>query len=875
MLTECDPPEPSTARAQPPPATILIVDDRPLNLIALEAVLEPLGQPIVTASSGEEALYLVGQQEFAVALLDIRMPGIDGLVTADRVQASGRHVPIIFVTAGDTPALEGYAHGAVDVLRKPLDPHVVRAKVAVFIELFRGREKIRQQAAALAAQERLVAGQNAALLNASPDAVIGMDHAGCIIEFNSAAEAMFGYPRKDVLGLAVADLLVPPRLRSAHQHGLAKYLATGETRVLDRRIEVDAVRADGTEFPIELAVCRVAAEGQPTFMGYARDITQRKRIDNERAFLAAASEALSSSIDYEVTLRTVAELAVPHVADWCAVEIADGEVAGEKPRSSEYLAVAHVDPKKVELARDSRARYPPDPASPRGVPNVLRTGKPELYEVISDELLERSSRGPDHLRLMRELGLRSAMIVPIAANGDVFGAMTFVAAESGRQYGAADLATAEELARRAALAIGNARVFRAAKAAEERNRFLAEASRALASSLDYAVTLERVARVAVPAIADCAAVYRLEAGGAIRLLTLAASDSAVEALSRELDTLLPLHVDQQDRLLARVIRSGRAEVVAAVPQATHDVWSPTSRARELVQQLSICSYMAVPLIVRGQVLGAITLTTSASGRRFTAADLSLAEEFARRAGIAMDNAELYHELATANRLKDEFLATVSHELRTPLTAILGWTHVLRKGNPSQMGRAVETIERNALVQARIVDDVLDVSAIITGKLRLELQPVDFAEVCRAALDTMRPSVQAKGVHLLENLGAARVDVTGDPARLQQVVWNLLANAIKFTPSGGRVTVALEKNGTHAELRVSDDGQGIAADFLPHVFERFRQADSAPTRQHGGLGLGLAIVHHLVERHGGHVVVASEGEGHGATFTVALPLRPDQ
>jgi signal transduction histidine kinase len=312
--------------------------------------------------------------------------------------------------------------------------------------------------------------------------------------------------------------------------------------------------------------------------------------------------------------------------------------------------------------------------------------------------------------------------------------------------------------------------------------------------------------------------------------------------------------------------------VAEVPEETRAVWSPTSRARELVQLLSIRSYMAVPLIIRGQVIGAITLTTSSSGRRFNAADAALAEEFARRAAVAMDNADLHHELTRANRLKDEFLATFSHELRTPLTAILGWVHLLRKGKPAQMGRALETIERNALVQARIVDDVLDVSAIIMGKLRLDLQPADLAQICRAALDTVRPSAQAKNIRLLENLDATLGPITGDPARLQQVVWNLLANAIKFTPTNGHVTVALENKGLHAELRVSDDGQGIAAHLLPHVFERYWQADSGPSRSHGGLGLGLSIVRYLVERHGGHVAVASEGEGRGATFTVTLPMQ---
>jgi PAS domain S-box-containing protein len=226
----------------------------------------------------------------------------------------------------------------------------------------------------------------------------------------------------------------------------------------------------------------------------------------------------------------------------------------------------------------------------------------------------------------------------------------------------------------------------------------------------------------------------------------------------------------------------------------------------------------------------------------------------------------------ANRAKDEFLATLSHELRTPLNAIVGWAHLLKTGQlqGGQMSRAVEVIDRNAKVQSQIVADVLDVSRIVMGKLRLEVRPIELASIVEEALETLRPAASAKEIRLETAVGATG-RVSGDPDRLQQVVWNLVSNAIKFTPSGGLIRVLVHAVDGHSELVVADSGVGIRPDFLPHVFERFRQSDSSSTRAHGGLGLGLALVRHLVELHGGTAEATSAGEGQGATFTVRLPL----
>ena len=230
--------------------------------------------------------------------------------------------------------------------------------------------------------------------------------------------------------------------------------------------------------------------------------------------------------------------------------------------------------------------------------------------------------------------------------------------------------------------------------------------------------------------------------------------------------------------------------------------------------------------------------------------------------------------AESARAKDEFLALVSHELRTPLSAILGWAHLMRSGqlDPETMQRAIETIERNALSQSQLIEDILDFSRIISGKLRLKVGAVEPAEVIEAALDVVRPAADAKGIRLQSILDSTAGPVSGDPDRLQQVLWNLLTNAVKFTPKGGRVQVRLERVNSHIEITVSDTGQGITPEFLPYVFERFHQADSSTSRTHSGLGLGMSITRHIVELHGGTIRAQSAGEGQGTTFSVELPVR---
>jgi PAS domain S-box-containing protein len=410
------------------------------------------------------------------------------------------------------------------------------------------------------------------------------------------------------------------------------------------------------------------------------------------------------------------------------------------------------------------------------------------------------------------------------------------------------------------------------KRAEGRARFLAEASRELASSLDYEATLQAVTRAAIPHFADWASVSLLTDNGQIQQVAVWHSDPRKVQLAHELARKYPPNPNDPVGV-PNVLRTGKAELLPQIPDELLVQLIPDQELLRIIRELQLRSSLVAPIIARGKTLGAISFIMAESNRRHGEDDLALAEELGRRAGAALDNARLYRDLQVASRLKDEFVSTLSHELRTPLTAILGWTHILGSSPPSpeKLLRGVSVIERNAKAQAQLIDDLLDLSRVVTGKMRLAVRQMSPIEVVEAALETVRPSAEAKGIRLHSVLDPAAGPLLGDPDRLQQIVWNLVSNAVKFTPKGGRVQVRLLRVQSQVEIEVADDGQGITPEFLPHVFERFVQGDASVSRAHGGLGLGLAIAKHLTELHGGTLEARSAGLGQGATFSVKIPL----
>jgi PAS domain S-box-containing protein len=288
----------------------------------------------------------------------------------------------------------------------------------------------------------------------------------------------------------------------------------------------------------------------------------------------------------------------------------------------------------------------------------------------------------------------------------------------------------------------------------------------------------------------------------------------------------------------------------------------------------VYEYIFTPVIGTNGEVEAIAGTTRDVTQRKQAEEQMVLAKGEKERLLACERAAR-SDAERSNRMKDEFLATLSHELRTPLNAILGWVSILLNSGrtDADLEEAIEVIDRNARAQTQIIDDLLDMSRIISGKVRLDVHPVDLGDVVKAALETVQPAIQSRGIHLQLVLDPLAHSVSGDPNRLQQIFWNLLSNAVKFTPRGGTIQVRLARVDSHVEVRVADSGEGIAAEFLPYVFDRFRQADSTSTRRHGGLGLGLSLVKQLVELHGGSVRVTSDGPGKGAVFAVVLPLAP--
>ena len=415
-----------------------------------------------------------------------------------------------------------------------------------------------------------------------------------------------------------------------------------------------------------------------------------------------------------------------------------------------------------------------------------------------------------------------------------------------------------------------------ALAARDRLAFLAEVGALLTSSLDYQKTLDRAVHLALPRLGDYCNVLVQEEQVGLRHAACGHVVRDKEPILREFTSRI-LAAPTRPGFPAfsdAVMKSGKTLIVDHTRlEATASAAVVPPDLLRLGLEMQPYAFVGVPLTERGRVVGVLTFGTTMqeSRREYRAVDVELIEEFARRVSLAIENARLFRHADQLNRLKDEFLATLSHEMRTPLAAVLGWSRMLAGGqlDASRSTQAIQAIERNAQAQSKIVDDILDVARGLSGNLRLELKPVDLVIVAQRGIEAVAPAAAGKNIHVEVN-ACGPVSVSADATRLQQVVWNLLSNAVKFTPPGGRVSIDIGAADGLAELRVTDTGVGIAPAFLPFVFDKFRQADGSFSRQHGGLGLGLAIARHLIELHGGSIEARSAGEGTGATFTVRLP-----
>jgi PAS domain S-box-containing protein len=671
--------------------------------------------------------------------------------------------------------------------------------------------------------------------NISDYAIYMLDPTGVVTTWNPGAERMKGYTAPEIIGRSF-ECFFPEEDRAAGKPAQELALALAEGRFED---EGWRVRKDGTRFWAN-AVLTPLRDHQQNLIGFAkitRDLTaQRNAQEQERKLLQehTAREVadregarLRESEQRYRELSRQLEIVFEGVADGITVQEPSGRLVFANTAAAKLCGFA--------TAAELMATAPADVVAKFEM--LDEAGKPVVGEELPARRVLAGEESASAVLCVRERATQKTWWVQLRATG--------VPGDDGRP----------------SLAINIWHDVTTEHEEEAHTRYLATATAALAQSLDQDEMLAALAQSLAPGLADRCSVYSLE-GGVLRHVAAAHADH------RKSFTPDPAHAGGS----WDVVRSGKSSVF-------------NDGGEEV---------LLVPLLARGGVLGVMALVYAQPGRRYAEKDVELAEELGRRAGTALENARLYQdaqeaaraaeeaalraeELARAaedaSRAKDEFLATVSHELRTPLNAMLGWATLLKeRASDAAIKKPLEVIHRNAQAQVKIIDDILDVSRVITGKFRIDPRPADLVAIISDAIDVVRPSAEAKRIEILFKPEADLCLLVADPERLQQVIWNLLSNAIKFTDSGGRIEVLLRLVGSQVTCEVKDSGQGIDPMFLPFVFDRFRQADSSMSRRFGGLGLGLALVRHIVELHGGRVEAFSAGRGQGALFRIELPIR---
>ena len=703
----------------------------------------------------------------------------------------------------------------------------------------------------------------AAIVESSDDAIVSKDLNGIITSWNKGAEDLFGYTAEEAIGRSITMVIPQDRLSEED-------MVLGRIRKGQRVEHFDTIRQrkDGTLVPISLTVSPIR-DANGTIVGaskIARNISDRRQIESELEelqrrlmALAVASASILGSPDTDAIASRAIDLArAVFAADGYALWRLNAEGAWRIVRSYGI---------SDEFAARAIAR-----SEAHGAP-VVPFSEPLVSEDVQTTAILADMRDA----YARE-GIAAMVVFPLTIRGERRGTIAFYAHRR-VSFRRVDVQVGEALANLVAAALTTADLYEeqrnareAADHARQQAAFLAEAGSVLGSSLDYEETLRSVARLAVPVIADWCAVDIVSERGELKRIAVAHVDPQQVESARQLQERYPADPSAPGGV-HEVIRTGKPAYMARIPVALVEAAAQDEEHLRIIRRLNLTSYMCVPLMVQGRAIGAITFVSAESGREYSDADVRFARELASRASLAVENARAYERANEASRLKDEFLATLSHELRTPLNAVLGYARMMRTQilPPDKAKTAWDVVERNATSLQQIIEDVLDVSRIVAGRLRLNVEPVDLPAILREAIATVMPAADARGVRVETVIEPLAVPVSGDASRLQQIVWNLLSNAIKFTPRGGKVQLRLARVDSHVEVAVSDTGRGITADFLPYVFERFRQADASFSREHGGLGLGLAIAKQLAELHGGTITAASGGLGAGATFTLNLPL----
>jgi PAS domain S-box-containing protein len=675
-----------------------------------------------------------------------------------------------------------------------------------------------------------------------------------------AYEEIWGRPLEGLLEDAQAFIeAVHPDDREAVLDQVAILRAGASTNV-----EYRIIRPDGAQRWLRMRGYPVHEAGELVrIVGVTEDVTERREREDAQRFLGEASRTLASSLDYEETLSRVARLAVPRVADWCAVDVLeDGQIR--------RLAVAHSDPAMEDLAWQVARRFPPDPDAERGVARVLRTGEPEFVPDVTPELLRLVTRDAEHLRILEYVGIRSVMIVPMVAHERVLGVIVLIASDSGRRFDEQDLGFAQDLAARAALAVDNAHLFAETERQAREEAALREATQALARSFTVQEVIGRIAEAALIAVgADGAFVERIDSEGRRAVVaatagTLAPAPGASVALAGS--------------LTRQVLERRRPTVLASLTEAGAGL------SGRLTETCSDCSVVAVPLLDGSDAIGALIMVRDPAGGRFRDDEVARAISFADLASLAFRKVNLLEE---SERRREELerlmvsrarlLRGFSHDVKNPLGAADGYMQLFEDGilgditeaQQGSVGRA-----RRALASAlKLIEDLVDLARAEAGQIEIRPEPVDVREVAREMTEEYRAQAEARGLAITCELPDRFPLIVSDSARIRQVLGNLISNAVKYTPSGTvHVATALQAradSGTCAVVAVSDTGPGIPKDKEHLLFQEFARLDPAAAP---GAGLGLAISRRVARALGGDVTYDSAAGG-GATFRLWLPNKP--
>jgi len=792
-------------------ARVLIADD---NADMRDYLGRVLGHAyrVETVADGEAALSRIRSNPPDLMLSDVMMPKVDGfaLLAAIRSDERTRSIPVILLSAraGEEARIEGLRAGADEYLIKPFSARELLACVASQLQLSRLR---RDQERAL----RFRSEQHETLLNRSPLGVFLVDADFRIREANPVAVRAFGSVEGGIVGRDFGEIMHLIWERDYADDLVRIFRNTLETGEPFATPEHSKLRIDrGVVEHYEWRLDRITlADGRDGLVSYFRDISERREAMATKAYLAAIIDSAEDAIISK---------SLDGIVQWC-------NAAAERMfgYSSREL-----------VGQPVRILIPPERQSEE------------------DDILARLRRGEriEHFETVR--------LTKDGRHLDIALTVSPVRDADGTIIGASKIARDISAIRRAE---------------SERVRLLQENAdiTAALNSVGESVASDLDPNTVVQAVTDVGTELTTAQFGAFFYNVVGDTGESydlytISGAPREAFSAFPMPRNT-DVFEATFKGTGvvRSDDITRDPRYGHSHPYHGMPAGHL----PVRSYLAVPVKGRAdEVIGGLFFGHSDVGR-FSERHERLAAGVASWASVALENARLYASVQEASRIKDDFLASLSHELRTPLNAILGYARMLRSGivAPERQQKAIATIERNATSLTKIVEDVLDISRIVSGKMRLSVQPLDFPAIVRNAIDAITPAADAKGLRV-ETLLEPQIElIAGDPERLQQVLWNLLSNAVKFTNRGGRIQVRLERVDSHVEVAISDTGIGISPEFLPHVFERFRQADAGMTRERGGLGLGLSIARQLIEMHGGTIDVSSAGTGQGSTFRLRIPL----